>query len=96
MAEAKVAGTAGKRNLDQAAELVRLEGVRKHFPIQSGMIANLLNRGNIPAVKAVDGVSFHHKAGEVFGLAGESGSGKSTVGRLVLHLLRPTAGRGTF
>ncbi len=77
-------------------ELVRMEHVRKFFPIQSGFLATLLNRGNIPAVKAVDDVSFTIHHGEVFGLAGESGSGKSTVGRLVLHLLVPTSGKVFF
>ncbi len=76
--------------------LVRLEEVRKHFPLQSGFIASLLNRGHVPAVKAVDGVSFEIKKGEVFGLAGESGSGKSTVGRLVLRLYEPTSGKIYF
>jgi peptide/nickel transport system ATP-binding protein len=77
-------------------ELVRLEHVTKHFPVQSGFLAMLLNRGHIPAVRAVDDVSFAIRKGEVFGLAGESGSGKSTVGRLVLRLLDPTAGRVVF
>lgn len=79
-----------------ATDLVRVEDLRKHFPIQSGLLATLLNRGQIPAVKAVDGVSFTIKKGEVFGLAGESGSGKSTVGRLVLRLLEPTSGKVIF
>ena len=77
-------------------ELVRVEHVSKFFPIQSGLFANLLNRGHIPAVKAVDDVSFSIHKGEVFGLAGESGSGKSTVGRLVLRLLEPTSGKVIF
>ncbi len=77
-------------------DLVRLENVRKFFPIQSGFFAVLLNRGQIPAVKAVDDVSFTIRKGEVFGLAGESGSGKSTVGRLVLRLLEPTSGKVIF
>jgi peptide/nickel transport system ATP-binding protein len=77
-------------------ELVRLEHVTKHFPVQSGFLAMLLNRGHIPAVRAVDDVSITIHKGEVFGLAGESGSGKSTVGRLVLRLLDPTSGRVYF
>jgi peptide/nickel transport system ATP-binding protein len=76
--------------------LVQVQDLRKHFPVQSGFIAELVNRGQIPAVKAVDGVSFSIRRGEVFGLAGESGSGKSTVGRLVLGLLEPTQGKVFF
>jgi peptide/nickel transport system ATP-binding protein len=77
-------------------ELVQVEHLRKHFPLQSGLFATLLTRGQIQAVKAVDDVSFNIHKGEVFGLAGESGSGKSTVGRLVLRLLEPTAGKVIF
>jgi peptide/nickel transport system ATP-binding protein len=77
-------------------DLVQVEHLKKYFPIQSGFFATLLTHGEIPAVKAVDDVSFTIRSGEVYGLAGESGSGKSTVGRLVLRLLEPTAGKVYF
>ena len=72
--------------------LLEFREVKKWFPVQQGLIANLLAGGKIDNVRAVDGVSFQVKRGEVFGLAGESGSGKTTVGRLAVHLLEPTEG----
>jgi peptide/nickel transport system ATP-binding protein len=77
-------------------ELVRVEHVCKFFPIQTGLFASMMNRGNVPSVRAVDDVSFTIHKGEVFGLAGESGSGKSTTGRLVLRLLEVTSGKVIF
>lgn len=89
-------GNARNEKLAGAEELVQVQDLRKYFPIQSGFLASVLNQGEIPAVKAVDGVSFSIRRGEVFGLAGESGSGKSTVGRLILGLLAPTDGQVVF
>lgn len=95
MAE-KASRVTSEKDLSNSSPLVRLENIRKHFPIHSGLMALLLSRGEVPAVKAVDGISFNIRKGEVFGLAGESGSGKSTVGRLVLRLYEPTSGNIFF
>src|SRR5690348_8263556 len=68
--------------------LLSVRGLKKYFPIQSGL---LINR-TVGQVKAVDDVSFDLYKGETLGLVGESGCGKSTTGRTVLQLYRPTAG----
>jgi peptide/nickel transport system ATP-binding protein len=75
--------------------LVEVIDLKKWFPVQRGFLNQLL-AGQVDHVRAVDGVSFNIKRGEVFGLAGESGSGKSTIGRLVLGLLKPTEGKVIF
>ncbi len=67
--------------------LVSAKGVVKYFPIMGGIL-----RHKVGDVKAVDGVSFDIHKGEIFGLVGESGCGKTTLGRTVLYLQRPTAG----
>jgi len=72
--------------------LVRVENLKKHFPITSGV---LFSR-RVGAIKAVDGVSFDIQQGETLGLVGESGCGKSTTGRAILQLYRPTSGRVFF
>jgi oligopeptide transport system ATP-binding protein len=72
--------------------LVRVEGLKKYFPIMRGMIF----KRQIGSVKAVDGVSFDILRGETLGLVGESGCGKSTTGRTILRLYRPTDGAVYF
>ncbi|HEY3581965.1 MAG TPA: dipeptide ABC transporter ATP-binding protein [Pyrinomonadaceae bacterium] len=67
-------------------KLVSVRGLMKHFPVE----------GSDEVVRAVDGVSFDIFAGETLGLVGESGCGKSTVGRCLLRLIEPTAGQITF
>jgi oligopeptide/dipeptide ABC transporter ATP-binding protein len=74
--------------LDHASLLVQLEHVVKEFPIRHGVFQRAGG-----SVKAVSDVSFAIRKGETFGLAGESGCGKSTIGRLVVGLERPTSGR---
>ena len=71
--------------------LLRVEDLVMHFPIYRGVI-----RRQVGAVHAVDGVSFEVKRGETLGLVGESGCGKSTTGRTILQLYKPTAGKVYF
>ncbi len=75
--------------------LIAVLGLKKYFPIRRGFLSSVLS-GEELYVKAVDNVSFFVRKGEVFGLAGESGSGKSTTGRLMLRLTDPTDGRVLF
>ena len=68
--------------------LLEVRDLKKHFPIHKGVFSRVSGY-----VYAVDGVSFHIERGETLGLVGESGCGKSTVGRTLLKLLEPTEGR---
>jgi peptide/nickel transport system ATP-binding protein len=72
--------------------LVELENLKVYFPIKSGVV---LDR-HVGDIKAVDDVSLEIRRGETLGLVGESGCGKSTVGRAILRLYKPTAGRIRF
>ena len=72
--------------------LISVNGLRMYFPVTEGIVM----RRVVAHVKAVDGVSFDIRKGETLGLVGESGCGKTTTGRCILQLERPTAGRITF
>jgi oligopeptide transport system ATP-binding protein len=72
--------------------LVSVKNLKKHFPITSGFIM----QRQVGAVRAVDDVSFNVYKGETLGMVGESGCGKSTTGRTLLQLYRPTAGSVEF
>ena len=69
--------------------LVEVKNLKKYFQINTGMFTS-------KPLKAVDDVSFAIKEGETLGLVGESGCGKTTVGRTLLHLYKPTAGEIWF
>jgi oligopeptide transport system ATP-binding protein len=77
---------------DNGKTLLRVENLKKHFPIMQGIIISR----QTGAVKAVDGVSFFVQEGETLGLVGESGCGKSTTGRAILQLHKPTSGKVFF
>lgn len=71
--------------------VVKVKNLKKWFPVRTGIIQDLFSRKK-RYVKAVDGVSFDIKKREIYGLAGESGCGKTTTGRVILRLLEPTEG----
>ncbi len=88
-------GSAGTATLTEGAArgetLLKVTGLQKHFPIKKGLLQR-----QVGAVRAVDGIDFEVRSGETLGVVGESGCGKSTMGRLITRLLEPTAGKVEF
>lgn len=77
--------------VDALEKLLEVNGLKKYFPVTKGFL-----KKTVGYVKAVDGVNFHINKGETFGLVGESGCGKTTVGKLVLRLIEATEGNIYF
>lgn len=75
--------------------ILQLTDLKKWFPVRTGFLGAFLSRKQL-FVHAVDGISFDIKKSEIFGLAGESGSGKTTTGRVLLRLVDPTSGKIYF
>src|SRR6266540_5308653 len=78
-------------NANNKDTLLQVNDLVMHFPIYRGVIQR-----QVGAVRAVDGISFDIKHGETLGLVGESGCGKSTTGRTILQLYKPTDGKVYF
>src|SRR6185369_6559262 len=76
---------------EAAPGLLQVENLTKRFAVRGGLIGRVIG-----AVHAVDGVSFTLRAGETLGIVGESGCGKSTLARMIVGLVRPSAGAIRF
>lgn len=80
-----------EKTLDNRQDLVAIKNLVKYFPVRAGLLQR-----TVAWVQAVDDVSFAVKEGETLGLVGESGCGKTTVGRTILRLIEPTSGEVSF
>jgi oligopeptide/dipeptide ABC transporter ATP-binding protein len=86
-----VTETSGDTAQQDKADLLTVSDLVRHFPIRKGLLQR-----QVAAVQAVDGISFTVKQGETLSLVGESGCGKSTTGRLITRLDKPTGGKIVF
>jgi oligopeptide/dipeptide ABC transporter ATP-binding protein len=77
-----------------ARTILEVENLKKHFTQGRGIFSSIRGEGDV--IPAVDGVSFYIKENETMGLVGESGCGKTTIGKMILRLLTPTFGRIVF
>jgi peptide/nickel transport system ATP-binding protein len=84
-------GAGGKPDTPDVEDLLVVRDLRKHFPIRKGFLGKVVGQ-----VRAVDGVSFELPEGETLGLVGESGCGKTTTSRLIMHGYLPTSGEIRF
>ncbi len=82
-------------NVKVGEVILDVRNLKKHFPVRRGLLASLKG-GTQPMLKAVDGVSFVVKRGEIYGVVGESGCGKTTMARTLLKLTQPTSGEMWF
>jgi oligopeptide transport system ATP-binding protein len=87
--------TNGLHTTELRYPLLEVRGLTKHYPLKQGLVAKL-RKQPAPVVRAVDGVDFSIERGKTLALVGESGCGKSTTGRCLLFLQRPTAGEVRF
>jgi len=83
-------------NAQPDQHILKIENLKKHFPIKQGLLSSIRRERQMKVIKAVDGVSLSVGQGEILGLAGESGSGKTTTGKLIVHLIEASSGRITF
>lgn len=79
------------KTIETSNDLIKVNNLVKYFPVRGGVFRRVIDW-----IKAVDGIEFSIMEGETLGLVGESGCGKSTVGRTILRLLEPTGGDVTF
>jgi peptide/nickel transport system ATP-binding protein len=83
------------KDMKEGDATVEVQNLTKHFEVKLGLIRTLLTK-QMPKIHAVDDISFRVEKGEIFGLVGESGCGKTTTGRMLVRLIEPTKGKVFF